>query len=122
MTVWAVDVADTGDASSAAAKAKAARQSCEGGAAELAAAPVWFSTTVEAESLPGTSISDSITDWRIVVAAPLILENQLPHKGSFLIWERPKVHHFLASLRIAPEQTSGQSNCATDLQPCAMMC
>ena len=83
--------ADTGDSSSAAARAKAARQSGEGGAAELASAPVWFSTTVEAESLPGTSRSESITDWRIVVAAPLVLDNQLPHKGSFLIWERPKV-------------------------------
>lgn len=83
--------ADTGDSSSAAAKAKAARQSGEGGAAELASAPMWFSTTVEAESLPGTSRSESITDWRIVVAAPLVLDNQLPHKGSFLIWERPKV-------------------------------
>ena len=52
---------------------------------------MWFSTTVEAELLPGTSRSDTITDWRIVVAAPLVLDNQLPHKGSFLIWERPKV-------------------------------
>ena len=52
---------------------------------------VWFSATVEAESLPGTSRSESITDWRIVIAAPLVLDNQLPHKGSFLIWERPKV-------------------------------
>lgn len=80
------------DASAAAARAKAARSSGEGGAAELAAAPVWFSATVEAESLPGASRGEGVADWRIVLAAPLVLDNQLPHKGSFLIWERPKVH------------------------------
>jgi hypothetical protein len=52
---------------------------------------VWFSATAEAEALPGASRSEGVADWRIVLAAPLALDNQLPHKGSFLIWERPKV-------------------------------
>lgn len=68
-----------------------ARRSGDGGAAELAAATVWISATVEAEQLPGVSRSETLTDWRIIVAPPLVLDNQLPLRGSFLVWERPKV-------------------------------
>lgn len=74
-----------------------ARRSGDGGAAELAAATVWLSVTVEAEPLLGVSRKETLTDWRIVVAPPLVLDNQLPLRGSFLIWERPKVV-FLAPL------------------------
>ena len=68
-----------------------ARRSGDGGAAELAAATVWVSVTVEAEQLPGLSRADTLSDWRIVVAPPLVLDNQRPLRGSFLVWERPKV-------------------------------
>ncbi|KAK9908805.1 hypothetical protein WJX75_003140 [Coccomyxa subellipsoidea] len=81
---------ETGDRSRAAAAAAVARRSGDGGAAELAAATVWISATVEAEQLPGVSRSETLTDWRIVVAPPLVLDNQLPLRGSFLVWERPK--------------------------------
>ena len=30
-------------------------------------------------------------DWKVVAAAPLVIENQLPIKGTYLIWETPKV-------------------------------
>ena len=30
-------------------------------------------------------------DWKVVVAAPLVIENQLPVKGTYLIWETPRV-------------------------------
>lgn len=30
-------------------------------------------------------------DWKVVAAAPLVIENQLPVKGTYLIWETPKV-------------------------------
>ncbi len=32
-----------------------------------------------------------LTDWKVVAAAPLVIENQLPVKGTYLIWETPKV-------------------------------
>ncbi len=83
--------AGTGDSSRAAAAAAAARKSGDGGTAELAAATVWLSATVEAEQLSGVSRTEMLTDWRIVIAPPLVLDNQLPLRGSFLIWERPKV-------------------------------
>ena len=30
-------------------------------------------------------------DWKVVAAAPLVIENQLPVKGTYLIWETPRV-------------------------------
>ena len=30
-------------------------------------------------------------DWKVVAAAPLVIENQLLIKGTYLIWETPKV-------------------------------
>ena len=30
-------------------------------------------------------------DWKIVAAAPLVIENQLPVRGTYLIWETPRV-------------------------------
>jgi len=30
-------------------------------------------------------------DWKVVAAAPLVIENQLPIKGTYLIWDTPKV-------------------------------
>ena len=31
-----------------------------------------------------------LTDWRIVVAAPLSIQNQLPIRGAMLVWEKPR--------------------------------
>ena len=30
-------------------------------------------------------------DWKVVAAAPLVIENQLPIKATYLVWETPKV-------------------------------
>ena len=30
-------------------------------------------------------------DWKVVAAAPLVIENQLPVRSTYLIWETPKV-------------------------------
>lgn len=62
-------------------------------AAELAGGSVWLSATVEAEPLsgPARTAADGLSDWRIVVSAPLAVDNQLPLRGSLLVWERPKV-------------------------------
>ena len=30
-------------------------------------------------------------DYKVVAAAPLVIDNQLPVKGTYLIWEDPKV-------------------------------
>ncbi len=30
-------------------------------------------------------------DWKVKAAAPLVIESQLPIKGTYLIWETPKV-------------------------------
>ena len=60
--------------------------------AELAGGSVWLSVTVEAEPLSGAaSGSQALLDWRIIIAAPLVVDNQLPLRGSLLVWERPKV-------------------------------
>lgn len=32
-------------------------------------------------------------DWKVVAAAPLVIENQLPVRGTYLIWETPRVCH-----------------------------
>ncbi|KAL0043201.1 hypothetical protein WJX82_003394 [Trebouxia sp. C0006] len=31
-----------------------------------------------------------LMDWKVMAAAPLVIENQLPIKGTYLIWETPK--------------------------------
>ena len=32
-----------------------------------------------------------LTDWRIVVSPPLVIENTLPIAGSYIVWELPEV-------------------------------
>lgn len=61
-------------------------------ASKLAASPIWLSLTVDADTFPSSSQEyDPLTDWKIVAAAPLVLENQLPVAGTYLVWEKPKV-------------------------------
>ena len=59
-------------------------------AAKLAMSQVWLSLTVEGDPLPSNG-GEPLTDWRIVVAPPLVFQNQLPVRGSFLVWEEPRV-------------------------------
>ncbi len=32
-----------------------------------------------------------LTDWHIVVAPPLVIENTLPIAGHYIVWEQPQV-------------------------------
>ena len=48
---------------------------------------------MEAEVFPETRTNGfaPLTDWQLVARPPLVLENQLPVPGTFLVWEQPKV-------------------------------
>jgi len=37
-----------------------------------------------------------LTDWQLVARPPLVLENQLPVPGTFLVWEQPKVCYVIS--------------------------
>jgi vacuolar protein sorting-associated protein 13A/C len=60
-------------------------------AAHLSAMSLWFSLTVESELLTGGKGSEPLTDWRVVVAPPLVIANHLPLPGSILVWEEQRV-------------------------------
>ena len=59
----------------------------------MAGSPLWLSLSVEAEVFPETSTNGfaPLTDWQLVARPPLVLENQLPVPGTFLVWEQPTV-------------------------------
>ena len=61
-------------------------------AEHLATARVWLSLAVEGEVVAGDSAGEEpLTDWRLVVGPPLLLENQLPVRATYLVWERSQV-------------------------------
>jgi len=70
-------------------------QAGEGQSQPLADSPLWLSLSVEAEVFPETRTNGfaPLTDWQLVARPPLVLENQLPVPGTFLVWEQPKVLH-----------------------------
>lgn len=41
-----------------------------------------------------------LTDWRIVVSAPLVIENTLPISGSYIVWELPGVQRLACGLHL----------------------
>ncbi|KAL4443584.1 hypothetical protein ABPG75_011321 [Micractinium tetrahymenae] len=55
---------------------------------ELELSDLWFSLGVEGDVLAASKQAKPMTDWRIVVSAPLRLTNQLPIAGSLLVWEQ----------------------------------
>lgn len=57
---------------------------------KLALSQIWLSLIVEGDVLPSDG-GEPLTDWRIVVSPPLVIQNQLPVTGSFLVWEVPRV-------------------------------
>ena len=57
---------------------------------KLAMSQIWLSLMVEGDVLPSDG-GEPLTDWRIVVSPPLIIQNQLPVSGSYLVWEVPRV-------------------------------
>jgi hypothetical protein len=44
-----------------------------------------------------------LTDWRIVVSPPLVIENTLPIAGSYIVWELPKVSIVFRVAYAAPD-------------------
>ena len=62
----------------------------------LLMAPIWLSLSVEGDELIEGSHTP-LTDWRIVIAAPLTIENQLPVRGTAMIWERSLVSIFMSA-------------------------
>ena len=79
----------------------------------LLMAPIWLSLSVEGDELTeGSHIP--LTDWRIVIAAPLIIENQLQVRGTAMIWERSQASsQLLAFLGIVQGQDL-QTSCLLD--------
>lgn len=63
-------------------------QGAEATSASAAASSLWFSITVESEMITaGTKRGEPLVDWRIVIAPPLTLANQLPMPGGLIVWE-----------------------------------
>ena len=61
------------------------------GASSLQASTLWFSLSVESDILSAADQGHPVTDWRVVVAPPLAVVNQLPLSGSLLVWEQHEV-------------------------------
>ena len=64
--------------------------------ANLAGASVCLSLTVEGTPLSdagsgGMTAQEPLTDWRLVLGPALLVENLLPVRGTFLVWEQPQV-------------------------------
>ncbi|KAL4527774.1 hypothetical protein Ndes2437A_g02912 [Nannochloris sp. 'desiccata'] len=56
--------------------------------APTAASSLWFSITIETEILGAAGKrGDPFIDWRIVIAPPITIANQLPLPGSLIVWE-----------------------------------
>ena len=72
----------------------------EGTSQQSADSPLWLSLSVEAELFPETRTNGfaPLTDWQLVARPPLVLENQLPVPGTFLVWEQPQVRDALSAL------------------------
>lgn len=80
--------------------------------------PVWLSITVEGEVFDEADrpALQPLTDWRIVVSPPLILENTLPISGSYIVWERPEVLHTNCSAE-AQRLLAAVATCSQHLKP-----
>ena len=53
--------------------------------------PFWVALECEGIELPLQNGQDSVTDWKINIQAPLLLENKLSAASDFIVWEHPKV-------------------------------
>ena len=62
----------------------------------------WLSLTAEgtplADASAGGVAAEPLTDWRLVLGAPLVVENLLPVRGSFCVWEQAPVRPALLAL------------------------
>lgn len=48
---------------------------------------LFFSFTVESEAVSSTLRTDPMVDWRIIIAPPLTIINELPLPASIMVWE-----------------------------------
>ncbi len=64
-----------------------------GGGQDISRSTVWLSVTVDGDVFEEAEkpALQPLTDWHIVVTAPLVLENTLPIAGSYIVWEHPEV-------------------------------
>ena len=84
----------------------------------LAAAKAVFSLTVEGDLLSDSSSApaseEPLTDWRVVVAPALVVENLLPVRGTFLVWEQPQACTY-------PQGSSLQPVCSESWAPTTLV-
>lgn len=54
---------------------------------------MWLSVTVDGDVFDEAEkpALQPLTDWRIVVSPPLVIENTLSIAGSYIVWELPEV-------------------------------
>lgn len=65
---------------------------------------MWLSVTLDGEVFDEAEkpALQPLTDWRIVVSAPLVIENTLPIAGSYIVWEQPEVCAAIAASKTLP--------------------
>ncbi len=75
-----------------------------GGSQDISSSTVWLSLTLDGEVFDEAEkpALQPLTDWRIVVSAPLVIENTLPIAGSYIVWEQPEVCAVIAANNMLP--------------------
>ena len=74
------------------------------GSQDISSSTVWLSLTLDGEVFDEAEkfALQPLTDWRIVVSAPLVIENTLPIAGSYIVWEQPEVRAAIAANNMLP--------------------
>ena len=74
------------------------------GSQDISRSTVWLSVTLDGELFDEAEkpALQPLTDWRIVVSAPLVIENTLPIAGSYIVWEQPEVPAGIAAGNMLP--------------------
>lgn len=63
-------------------------QSIASAGSVLAASTLWFSLTVESELHRNAGDAQASVDWKVIIAPPVVIKNDLPLSGSLLVWEQ----------------------------------
>ena len=89
--------------------------------ANLAGASVCLSLTVEGTPLSdagsgGMTAQEPLTDWRLVLGPALLVENLLPVRGTFLVWEQPQVGGLRRAAALQDEGSEGKVYCMRGMQ------
>ncbi|KAL6781279.1 hypothetical protein ACKKBG_A10495 [Auxenochlorella protothecoides x Auxenochlorella symbiontica] len=101
---------DAGGADTHGSQAEASISRAPPPASAAEASSLWFAVTLESSPLAeaGARDCEAPLDWRVVVAPPLTLVNQLPLAGSLLVWQEDPATGQLVS-RQTLRVRSGQS-------------